>query len=90
MTEEWKNDPKIKGIDKNKLDMLFKLAEKGNGKSAADMIPFLMNAASSGRKNGLQFSQDEIAAVLAAIKNGKSEQECARIDKIVNLMKLIH
>ncbi len=90
MNEEWKTDPKLKGIDRNKLDMLQNLAEKGNGKSASDMLPYLMNAAASGKKNGLHFSQNEISAVLEVMKAGKSPQESAKIDRIVNLMRMIH
>ncbi len=90
MNEEWKTDPKLKGIDRNKLDMLQNLAEKGNGKSASDMLPYLMSAAASGKKNGLHFSQNEISAVLEVMKAGKSPQETAKIDRIVNLMRMIH
>ena len=42
MNDDWKNDPKLKEIDKTKLDMLQNLAEKGNGKSVSDMMPYLM------------------------------------------------
>ena len=55
MNDDWKNDPKLKEIDKTKLDMLQNLAEKGNGKSVSDMMPYLMSAAASGKKNGLHF-----------------------------------
>ena len=82
--EDWKMDPKLKNIDAGKLDMLQKLAEKGSGKSASDMLPFLMSAAASGKKNGLNFSQNEISAVLEVMKAGKSPQEAAKIDKIVS------
>ena len=44
MNDDWKNDPKLKEIDKTKLDMLQNLAEKGNGKSVSDMMPYLMSA----------------------------------------------
>ena len=37
--EDWKKDPKLEDIDAAKLDMLQKLAEKGSGKSASDMLP---------------------------------------------------
>lgn len=87
--EDWKKDPKLEDIDAAKLDMLQKLAEKGSGKSASDMLPFLMSAAASGKKNGLNFSQNEISAVLEVMKTGKSPQEIAKIDKIVNLMRMI-
>ena len=103
--EDWKKDPKLEDIDAAKLDMLQKLAEKGSGKSASDMLPFLhtpwkprfpsdmlpflMSAAASVKKNGLNFSQNEISAVLEVMKTGKSPQEIAKIDKIVNLMRMI-
>ena len=60
MNDDWKNDPKLKEIDKTKLDMLQNLAEKGNGKSVSDM------------------------------KAGKTPQEASKIDRIVNLMRMIH
>ena len=49
-----------------------------------------MSAAASGKKNGLNFSQNEISDVLEVMKAGKSPQEAAKIDKIVNLMRMIH
>lgn len=90
MNEDWKNDPKLKEIDKNKLDMLQNLADKGTGKNASDMLPFLMSAAASGRKKGLNFSENEISAVLEVMKAGKTPQESAKIDRIVNLMRMMH
>ena len=62
MNDDWKNDPKLKEIDKTKLDMLQNLAEKGNG----------------------------ISAVLEVMKAGKTPQEASKIDRIVNLMRMIH
>lgn len=90
MNDDWKNDPKLKEIDKTKLDMLQNLAEKGNGKSVSDMMPYLMSDAASGKKNGLHFSQNEISAVLEVMKAGKTPQEASKIDRIVNLMRMIH
>ena len=45
MDTNWQNDPKLAGMDKTKLEMLQNLAEQGTGKSASDMLPFLMSAA---------------------------------------------
>lgn len=89
MDTNWQNNPKLAGMDKEKLEMLQNLAEQGAGKSASDMLPFLMNAASHGKNNGLNFSPDEISAVLEVLKIGKSPQEAAKLDRIVNLMKMI-
>lgn len=89
MSEDWKDNPKLNGMDKSKLDMLQHLAEQGNGKNASDMLPFLMNAASQGRNNGLNFSSREISTIIEVLKMGKSPQEAAKLDQIVNLMKMI-
>ena len=89
MSDDWREDPGLKQVDKEKLDMLQKLAEQGKGKNASDMLPFLMSAASRGKNNGLKFSADEISVILTALKSGKSSAEDAKIDQIVNLMHMI-
>ena len=89
MNEDWKDNPALRGMDQNKLEMLQALAQQGQGKSPAEMLPFLMNAAAQGRSSGLRFSQPEISAVLEALKAGKSPEEAAKLDRIVSLMKMI-
>lgn len=89
MEQDWKNNPTLANLDKNKLDMLQSLAEQSAGKNASEMLPFLLNAAKQGKNNGLHFSGDEIALILEAIKMGKSKEEVARLDKIVNMMRMI-
>lgn len=89
MEQNWKNDPSLKNIDPGKLSLLQNLAEQSGGRSPSDMLPFLMNAAAKGRKSGLQFSSDEISAILSVLKAGKSQKEAAKIDQIVRLMSMI-
>ncbi|MCI6006446.1 MAG: hypothetical protein SOY73_12555 [Blautia sp.] len=89
VSEDWKDNPRLKGMDKSKLDILQNLAEQGNGKSASDMLPFLMSAAAQGKNKGLNFSSQEISTIIEVLKMGKSPQEAARLDRIVNLMKMI-
>ena len=89
MDKNWQNDPRLADMDKSKLEMLQNLAEQGTGKNASDMLPFLMDAASRGKGNGLNFSSNEISAVLEVLKMGKSPQEAVKIDRIVSLMRMI-
>ena len=49
----------------------------------------IMGAASQGKNAGLNFSSDEISAIIEVLKMGKSPTEIARLDRIVNLMKMI-
>lgn len=89
MNQDWKDNPKLAGLDHNKLAMLQSLAEQGAGKSPSEMLPFLMSAAKQGRHNGLNFSGDEISLILEVLKMGKSQEETAKIDKIVNMMRMM-
>ena len=89
MSENWQDNPKLAGMDHTKLDMLQQLAQQGAGKSPADLLPFLMSAASRGKNAGLHFNANEINTILEVLKAGKSPQECAKLDQVVNLMKMI-
>lgn len=86
---DWMNDPSLKSIDSKKLHLLQQFADQGSQKSQNDLMPFLMAAASSGKKQGMQFSSDEIDLIIEAVKMGKSPQEQARMDKIVQIMRLM-
>ena len=58
-------------------------------KSPSDLLPFIMNAASQGRNAGLNFNSNEINTIIEVLKMGKSPRERAKLDKVVNLMKMM-
>ena len=89
MDQDWKNNPKLAGLDQNKLRMLQNLADQGSQKSASDMLPFLLSAANQGKNNGLRFSSEEVSLILEVLKKGKSPEETAKLDRIVNMMRMI-
>ena len=64
MSDDWRNNPRLAGMDRSKLDMLQNLAAQGSTKGVNDMMPFLMNAAAQGKKGGLNFNADEISAII--------------------------
>lgn len=86
---DWMNNPRLNGIDKSKLEILQGLANQGSQKSQSDLMPFLMAAASQGQSKGVKFSPDEISTIVEVIKMGKSPQEAAKLDKIVNIMRMM-
>ena len=90
MADDWKDQPVLGNIDREKLQMLQNLAEQGDGKSPSDLLPYLLQAASDGQKKGMHFNSQEISAVIQAMKIGKSEAQAARIDRIVQLMKMMN
>ena len=68
MNDDWRNNPKLAGMDRSKLDMLQNLASQGSSKGANEMLPFLMSAAAQGKKGGLKFNADEISAIIEVLK----------------------
>ena len=89
MNENWQDNPRLAGMDRAKLDMLQQMASQGAGKSPSDLLPFLMNAASRGKSAGLKFNPSEIGTIIEVLKMGKSPQEQAKLDQVVNLMKMM-
>lgn len=89
MSQDWKDNPKLAGMDKDKLEMLSSLASQGIGKSPGDLLPFIMGAAAQGKNAGLRFNKDEIDTIIQVLKMGKSPQEAAKLDRVVSLMKMI-
>lgn len=89
MEENWQDNPKLAGMDRSKLDMLQQMAQQGAGKSPSDLLSFIMNAAAKGKSAGLRFNPNEINTIIEVLKMGKSPQERAKLDQVVNLMKMM-
>ena len=89
LEENWQDNPKLAGMDRSKLDMLQQMAQQGAGKSPSDLLPVIMNAAAKGKSAGLRFNPNEINTIIEVLKMGKSPQERAKLDQVVNLMKMM-
>lgn len=87
---DWMQDEKLQGISQQKLEFLRQFAAQGSSKSQTELLPFLMAAASRGKNSGIRFSQEEVSLILAALKQGKSKKEQEKLDKLVNLMKMMN
>ena len=90
LEENWQDNPKLAGMDRSKLDMLQQMAQQGAGKSPSDLLPFIMNAAAKGKSAGLRFNPNEINTIIEVLKMGKSPQERAKLDQVVNTQVHMH
>ncbi len=89
-TSSWMNNPKLAGMDESKLAMLNALAEQGSSKKTPqELLPFLMSAASANKSKGVHFSPQEIEAIIQVLKTGKSPDQVARMDKILQIFKML-
>lgn len=84
----WTKDPSLAGMDPAKLAMLNSFAQQGAGKNPQELLPLLMAAASQSRAKGTRFSREEMDAIIQVLKAGKSPEETARMDKIIQMMKM--
>ena len=89
MSDDWKNNPRLSGMDPQKLSMLQGLADRGIGEKSVRTSAFYHGRSSKGKNAGLNFSSDEISTIIEVLKMGKSPAEAAKLDRIVNLMKMI-
>lgn len=82
---EWINHPAMKNIDPAKLELIKMAASQTSGKSGKDLAPVMMALITNANKKGIKFSPDEISLILEILKDGKSKEEQAQIDKTINM-----
>lgn len=83
----WKNHPALAGMDPKKVFLLTKISEKIDGKSEQDILPILMAAMSSARKQNISFTTDEFEILFTILKEGKSEQEIKKINQTIDFAR---
>ena len=85
----WKNHPALAGMDPKKVFLLTKISEKIDGKSEADIMPILMAAMSSARKQNISFTSSEYELLFSILKEGKSESEVQKINQTIDFARNI-
>lgn len=86
---KWENDPLLSSVDPAKLAMLQSFVNQGNFQSQNDILPLLMKAATSSKKQGMQFTPEETELIIKVLKKGKSPKEIEKMDRILMLMKML-
>ena len=85
----WKTHPALAGMDPKKVFLLTKISEKIEGKSEQDILPILMAAMTSARKQNISFTPQEFEILFSILKEGKSEQEVQQINQTINFAQNI-
>lgn len=84
---KWMSDPLVAQIDSGKLDFLQSVVFETRGKSQKELIPFLMKIMKEGKAKKISFSDEEMAAIMAAIKKNSTPDELAQIEKFMEMHK---
>lgn len=85
--EDWLNRPELKQIDPVKLELMKTVITKTKGKSGNDLAPILLSLIMTANKKGIRFYTDEITFIMDLMKEGKTSDEQARIDKTAQMIQ---
>ena len=83
----WKNHPALAGMDPKKLFLLTKISEKIEGKSENDVLPILMAAMTSARKQNISFTSEEFELLFSILKEGKSPQQIQQMNQTMEFAR---
>ena len=83
----WKNHPALAGMDPKKVFLLSKISEKIEGKSEQEIMPVLMAAMSSARKQNISFTVQEFDLLFSILQEGKSEAEVQRMKQTMDFAR---
>lgn len=91
MPEDWMKSANVNGIDPLKLQMLNSIASQGSQKGMSELLPFLMSSLSHTQKKsgGLSFTSKEMDCIIEALKQNKTPEETARIERMLQLVKMM-
>ena len=83
----WKSHPALAGMDHRKVFLLTKISEKIEGKPEGDILPVLMAAMTSARKQNISFTTDEFEILFSILKEGKSPQEVQQMNQTIEFAR---
>lgn len=87
MSSNWMEHPDLKSMDPIKLELIRTAAKQTVGKSGNDLAPILFSLITNAKKRHIQFTPDEFTIILDILKEGKTKEETAQIDKTVNMVR---
>lgn len=76
-------------MDPKKIFLLTKISEKIEGKSEQEILPVLMAAMTSARKQNISFSPQEFDLLFSILKEGKSSSEIQQMNQTMEFAKNI-
>lgn len=79
------NHPAMKNIDPVKLELIKTAAGQTAGKSGNSLAPVMLSLITTANKKGIRFSPDEMTLILEVLKEGKTKEEQAEIDRTVKM-----
>lgn len=83
----FQNNPLLHNMAPEKLQFLMNFASSRKPTDIKEMMPFLLATMNSAKANNIQFTDPETELLITVLKQNMSEEEAAKADKIIQLMK---
>ncbi|MCI5872233.1 MAG: hypothetical protein PUJ55_01310 [Clostridiales bacterium] len=83
----FQNNPLLQNMAPEKLQFLMNFASSQKPTDIKEMMPFLLATMNSAKANNIQFTDPETELLITVLKQNMSEEEAAKADKIIQLMK---
>lgn len=84
---DWFNNPAFAMMDPVKVELLKTALLKTQGKTGKDLVPIMLALITSANQKGIRFETNEITLILGLLKEGKTEEEQAQIDRTVQMVQ---
>lgn len=87
MNSNWKQDPRLKKINPQKLSMLSEFAKKVESAPKDQLIPTLLSLNMEASQKGIHFTDQETDLLISIMSANMSPAEQQRIDTLRTLSK---
>lgn len=86
MNDSWKNDPRIKNMNPEKLDYLTKLVSQIEHTPKSQLLSAFMNISLEAKRSGIQFTNEETSLLASIITDNMSPEEKKRAESFKRFM----
>lgn len=86
---ELKNNPALKDISPEKLELLISLVSKAETLKQNELMPFFLSITKEANSKGISFNDAETEVILNVLKKRMSPSDIKKIDMIKNLTRMI-
>ena len=87
--DELKNNPALKDISPEKLELLISLVGKAQTLKQNEVMPFFLSITKEASAKGISFNDIETELILSVLKKRMSPADIKKIDMIRNLSRMI-
>ena len=88
-TNQWMDDPVLKGISEDKLKILTAILENAGEKQPKELMRYFLQSTANAAKDGIYFNDSETELILSVLKQRMSKDELKRVETVRRLANMI-